>query len=126
MVGILNTFRMTMFERIREIGTMRAIGMQRSQVRNLFLLEALFLALGGVVVGLVVALIVMGIVSLFNLGVDTPLFMILKNGHFSFKVPLTRGISNILIIAALTLAAAYLPARAAARLEPAQALRTTK
>ncbi len=126
MVGILNTFRMTMFERIREIGTMRAIGMQRGQVKNLFLLEALFLALGGVVVGLVVALIVMGILSLFNLGVDTPLFMILKNGHFSFKVPLVRGISNVLIIAALTLAAAYLPARAAARLEPAQALRTTK
>ncbi len=31
MVGILNTFRMTMYERIREIGTMRALGMQRAQ-----------------------------------------------------------------------------------------------
>jgi putative ABC transport system permease protein len=126
MVGILNTFRMTMFERIREIGTMRAIGMQRGQVRNLFLLEALFLAIAGMVVGIALAALVMGILSLFNLGVDSPLFMILRKGHFSFKVPLGRGLMNILIIAILTLCAAYLPARSAARLEPAQALRTTK
>ncbi|MGA2976602.1 MAG: FtsX-like permease family protein [Spirochaetia bacterium] len=126
MVGILNTFRMTMFERIREIGTMRAIGTQRPQVRNLFLLEALFLAIGGMIVGIAVAAIVMGILSLFNLGVTSPLFMILRKGHFSFKVPLAQGLMNVIIIAALTLAAAYLPARSAARLEPAQALRTTK
>jgi ABC-type antimicrobial peptide transport system permease subunit len=52
--------------------------------------------------------------------------MILRAGHFSFSVPLGRGIMNVLIIAALTLGAAYLPARAAARLSPAVALRTTK
>jgi len=126
MVGILNTFRMTMFERIREIGTMRAIGMQRGQVRNLFLLEALFLAIAGMLVGIALAALVMGILSLFNLGVDSPLFMILRKGHFSFKVPLGRGLMNVFIIAILTLCAAYLPARSAARLEPAQALRTTK
>jgi len=126
MVGILNTFRMTMYERIREIGTMRAVGMQRRQVRNLFLLEALFLALGGAVAGIAVAGVVMGVLSLFDLGTNTPLFMLLRNGHFSFKVPVLRAVQNVAIIAVLTLAAAYLPARSAARLLPAQALRTTK
>jgi len=126
MVGILNTFRMTMFERIREIGTMRALGMQREQIRNLFLLEALFLGVAGLVIGLAAAGIIMGIVSLFNLGPNSPLFIILRQGHFSFKVPLAQGITNVVIIALLTLAAAYLPARAASRLSPAQALRTTK
>ena len=126
MVGILNTFRMTMFERIREIGTMRAIGMQRPQVRNLFLLEALFLAIAGMIVGIGVAAVVMGVLSLFNLGVDSPLFMILRNGHLSFTVPFGQGLRNILIIAALTLVAAYFPARSAARLKPAEALRTSK
>ncbi len=126
MVGILNTFRMTMFERIREIGTMRAIGMQRQQVRSLFILEALFLAIAGMVVGLIVAAIIMGVLSLFNLGVNTPLFMILRKGHFSFSLPVARGVMNVVIITVLTLAAAALPARTAARLEPAQALRTTK
>ena len=126
MVGILNTFRMTMFERIREIGTMRALGMQRNQVRSLFLLEALFLALGGMLIGMAAAGVVMGVISLFNLGVTSPLFMILHNGHFSFALPLGRVLLNVFIIAALTLGAAYLPARAAARLEPALALRTTR
>ncbi len=37
MVGLLNTFRMILIERTREIGTIRAVGMQRKQVRNLFL-----------------------------------------------------------------------------------------
>jgi len=100
--------------------------MQRRQVRNLFLLEALFLALGGAVAGIAVAGVVMGVLSLFDLGTNTPLFMLLRNGHFSFKVPVLRAVQNVAIIAVLTLAAAYLPARSAARLLPAQALRTTK
>ena len=126
MVGILNTFRMTMYERIREIGTMRALGMQRPQVRNLFLLEALFLALAGAIVGIAAAALVMAILSAFNLGLNSPIFMLLRNGHLSFKVPVWQAVENIAIIAALTLLAALLPARSAARLEPAQALRTTK
>jgi putative ABC transport system permease protein len=126
MVGILNTFRMTMYERIREIGTMRAVGMQRTQVRNLFLLEALFLALAATVVGIALAGLAMAIISAFDLGVNSPLFIVLKNGHLSFSVPIWQAARNIAIITLLTLVAALLPARAAARLEPAQALRTTK
>jgi putative ABC transport system permease protein len=126
MVGILNTFRMTMYERIREIGTMRAMGMQQPQVRNMFLLEALFLALGGTVAGLALAALAMGVISLFDLGVNSPLFILLRNGHLSFRVPLLQAVRNLAIIAVLTLVAAWLPARTAARLLPAQALRTTK
>ncbi len=126
MVGILNTFRMTMYERIREIGTMRAMGMQQPQVRNMFLLEALFLALGGTIAGLALAAVAMGLISLVNLGVNSPLFILLRNGHLSFRVPILQAVRNLAIIAVLTLVAAWIPARAAARLLPAQALRTTK
>jgi putative ABC transport system permease protein len=126
MVGISNTFRIIMYERIREIGTMRSIGMQREEVRSLFLYEATFLALGGVIVGLFLALLVMGIVALLNFGLDSPLFIILKNGHMTFKLHFIRTAVNILIVAALTLVAAFVPARNAARLDPAVALRTVK
>jgi ABC-type lipoprotein release transport system permease subunit len=51
---------------------------------------------------------------------------LLRNGHLSFSVPVWQAARNIAIITVLTLVAAWLPARAAARLEPAQALRTTK
>jgi len=126
MVGILNTFRIIMYERIREIGTMRSFGMQKEEVRNLFLFEALFLALGGVAAGLVLAGIAMSAVSLFNFGMNSPLFIILKNGHLTFKIEPLRTAINIAIVAALTVVAASLPARSAARLDPAVALRTVK
>jgi putative ABC transport system permease protein len=126
MVGITNTFRIIMYERIREIGTMRSMGMQRNEVKNLFLFEALFLALGGAIAGLILAGIVMGVVSLVNFGLNSPLFIILKNGHMTFRMEAGRTILDIVIVACLTLFAAYLPARKAAKLDPAVALRTTK
>ncbi len=126
MVGITNTFRMVMYERIREIGTMRAVGVQRGEIRGLFLYEALFLAIGGAVAGIALSLVLMGILSLFNFGMDSPIFLIMKNGHLSFFVPPFRAIFNVFLIAILTLAAAFFPARNAARLEPAEALRTQK
>lgn len=126
MVGISNTFRIILYERIREIGTMRSIGMQRREVRNLFLSEAAFLALGGAVVGLAAAFLVMAGVGLIEFGTKTPLFMILKNGHMTFLVAPVRMLANILIVALLTELAAFFPSRKAARLDPAVALRTVK
>lgn len=126
MIGITNTFRMVMYERIREIGTMRAVGVQRGEIRSLFLYEALFLALGGAVAGVLLSLVAMGIIGLFSFPTDSPVFLILKNGHLSFFVPPLRAIGNIALIAILTLLAAYFPSRNAARLEPAEALRTQK
>ncbi|MBN1241440.1 MAG: ABC transporter permease [Spirochaetales bacterium] len=124
MVGITNTFRIIMYERIREIGTMRAVGMQRGQVRGLFLWEALFLALGGAVAGLAAASLVMLGVGLIDFGLDSPLFIILKNGHMSFRLDWASVALKVAIVAFLTLAAAFLPARSAAKLDPAVALRT--
>lgn len=126
MVGITNTFRIIMYERIREIGTMRSMGMQRGEVRNLFLLEALFLALGGAVAGIVLAFLVLSGIGLVNFGLDTPLFLVLKNGHMTFTIEFVRTLVNVLIVAALTLLAAWVPARSAAKLDPAVALRTAK
>jgi len=126
MIGITNTFRMVMYERIREIGTMRAIGVQRGEIRSLFLYEAFFLALGGAVAGIVLALFSMNILSLIDFGMDSPAFLIMRNGHLSFFLPPLRALANIAIISLLTLLAAYFPAKAAARMEPATALRTMK
>ena len=126
MVGITNTFSMVMFERIGEIGTMRALGVQRRGVRTMFLYEAVFLALGGAVAGIILALVVMGGVSLINFGMDSPAFIIMKNGHLSFFLPPLKAVGNILVIALLTLIAVAGPALKAARLTPAEALRTQK
>ena len=124
MVGILNTFRMIMYERIREIGTMRALGMQRGGVRAIFLLEAMFLALGGAIAGILLAAAFMFILSLFNFGLTSVLSMFLVNGHFLFRIRPLSLIGYIAIVAVMALLAALIPARKAAKLDPAHALRT--
>jgi putative ABC transport system permease protein len=125
MVGITNTFRMIIYERTREIGTMRALGLQQGSVRGLFLLEALFLGLGGVLVGLAGAFVAGLVLSLINFGTDNQFFVILREGHLSFKVLPAQLVGNVAIVAVLTLLAALVPAGRAARLRPADALRKT-
>lgn len=126
MVGITNTFRMVMYERIKEIGTMRALGMQRGRVRNLFLLEALFLALGGVLAGLAAAALVMGGLSLIPFGTEGQWALLLEKGHLSFQLHPSQVVGNMILVGFLTLLAALFPARKAARMSPASALRSVK
>lgn len=124
MVGITNTFRMILLERVREIGTMRALGMQRSGIRNLFLLEALLLALFGAAMGMVLAGLFMLIVSNIFLGLDSPIFILLKNGYLTFRLPFVQAVRNVAIVAGLTVFAAFFPTRKAALMPPVDALRS--
>jgi putative ABC transport system permease protein len=50
-IGVLNTMIMSVFERSREIGTLRAIGWRKSRVMRLILCESVILSLGGAVLG---------------------------------------------------------------------------
>ena len=126
MVGVTNTFRMVLMERTREIGTMRAVGMQRGIVRKLFLYEAFFIAVIGIVAGLFLAGITMLILMQIYWGVDTPAFMLMKNGYMTFKLELWQVLMNFGLVSALTLFAAFFPSNKAAGLQPADALRSTK
>ncbi len=126
MVGINNTFRIVMYERIREIGTIRALGMQKPEVRNLFLLEAGFIAVLGSLAGFIGAELIMFIIGKINFGMDTPVFILLKNGFITFRVHPLQILLNIVIVVLLTFFAALYPAVKAAKLEPAEALRSRK
>jgi putative ABC transport system permease protein len=123
MVGVTNTFRMIIFERIKEIGTMRALGLQRNGVRRLFLLEAVFLTVSGIVFGLILAGIAMFILSQIFWGLDTPMYILLKNGYMTFKPGVLRVLGNVAMVMGLTLLAAFFPTRKAAKMKPVDALR---
>lgn len=121
MVGITNTFRMIVMERTKEIGTMRALGMQQPMVRRIFLAEAGMLGLLGGAIGLVLALLAMSLLSLWT--VTTPgLQFFLAQGSFSFDVGIGAVLLYFGIMLGICLSAAHWPATSAAKLSPIKAL----
>lgn len=123
LIGVMNTLRMTIRERTSEIGTVRAIGMQKSDVRNMFVLETVlltvFASLSGIGLGILATLILGAIPFQLN----DSLSMILKDRHLVFKMNPGALFSNLVLIIGLAGVTAFFPARRAARLTAVEALR---
>lgn len=64
--GIANTMTMSVFERVREIGTLRAIGTKKSGIVKLFLYEGFLLGLVGGILGVIVGLITAKLINFFG------------------------------------------------------------
>jgi putative ABC transport system permease protein len=110
--GIVNTLILSIYERTRELGMMRAIGTSRRQVRQMIRYESVITALIGAVFGLVIG--VLGAVLVTSLT--------LSGSGYVQSIPVGT-LAILLVVAALAgLLAAQLPARRAARLDMLQAL----
>jgi putative ABC transport system permease protein len=125
MIGISNTYRMVLYERIREIGTMRALGMTGKDTGAVFTTEALILSLGGAVAGFILGVIGMWIFCLFRFDTTTMSFF-LRNGHASFVLSPASIIGQYILMIVLTILAVHGTAKKAATISPAEALRTVK
>ena len=123
MIGILNTYRVIVYERTREIGTMRAIGMQASDVKRIFLYEAVALALVASAFGLILGLVTFHFVGLFDLSKVTAAGMFTENGRLQYFIGLRSVALNLLFMLVAVVAAAWRPANQASKMPPAQALR---
>ncbi|MEW6086705.1 MAG: FtsX-like permease family protein [bacterium] len=124
LIGLVNTLRMTIRERTREIGTVRAIGMQKNDVRNSFIMESFFLALFASIIGILIAFGIMNILSKYTFETrDNPLSMLLVNGHLYFKPTFAGVLFSIIFILLIVVATAFFPARRASKLSPSSALR---
>lgn len=67
LLGIMNTLALSIFERKREIGLLRAVGMTKRQVRRMIRWEAILIAVFGAVIGLVVGT-ALGVAIVFGIG----------------------------------------------------------
>jgi len=120
LVSIMNVMIMAVFERIREIGTISAIGTKPKKILSLFLIEGFFLGIFGAAVGNILAI---GIVFLTNLVKIT--FNFGRQSGLVLSPSLSAGdivwISAIVIF--VSVVAAFQPAFKASRMEPVDALR---
>ena len=124
LIGVINTLRMTIRERTREIGTVRAIGMQKDDVLRLFLLETGLLALFASLAGATLAFLAMwGLSSISIDSGDNPMGMLLVNGHLFFAPTVFATAFFIIFIVGIAVAAAYFPSRRASKLSAANAMR---
>jgi putative ABC transport system permease protein len=109
--GVINTLVLSVFERTREIGMLRAVGMTRRQVRRMIRHESVVTALIGAALGMGVGVFLAGLVTLA-----------VSDYGIGFSVPFgSLAVFTIVAIAAGMLAA-ILPARRASKLNVLEAL----
>lgn len=122
-VGIANTMVMSVVERTREIGIMKALGAREGQIRFLFLVEGALLGVIGGVCSLVIGLVIRipiesWAISMLESGLDKPF----EQEHM-IEFPLWLLAMVVAFSTIVTTVATILPAWRAARIDPIAALR---
>jgi putative ABC transport system permease protein len=109
--GIANTLALSIHERTRELGMLRAIGMSRRQVRRMIRYESVITALIGAVLGMVLGLIFAALMS-----------VPLQDQGFVLSYPVGQLVFILIVAGLAGVIAAIAPARRASRLDVLQAL----
>lgn len=120
---IMNTMVISVLERTGEIGTMRAIGADKSFVRKLFFCESITLTLGAELLGTILSLVIMTILNACNFTVSDDIAkMILGGGSISFIPTVGNFVSTMIIILVGTILANLYPVSSALKITPLKAL----
>ena len=109
--GIANTLALSIHERTRELGMLRAIGMSRRQVRTMIRYEAVITALIGAILGMVLGIVFAALIA-----------QPLKDEGFTLSYPIGSLIVLLVLSALAGVIAAIPPARRASRLDTLKAL----
>ena len=115
-LGIASVLVVSVVQKRREIGILRAMGATRGQILRIFLLQGAVVGAVGSLLGLLLALAMIWLFTTFVRGADgLPLFNITLQSGTALQVALIATVCGVL--------AAIAPARRAAKLDPAQAIR---
>ena len=110
--GILATLWLSVFERVRELGLLRAVGMARRQVKRMVRVEAVIVAVLGAILGIIIGIVFAWALqqALSDLGIT------------ELSVPVGQLIVMMIVAAFIGVLAAILPARRAAKLNVLEAI----
>jgi putative ABC transport system permease protein len=109
--GMINTLVLSVYERTREIGMLRAIGMTRRQVRRMIRQESIITALIGAAIGLPLGIFLAALVN-----------RALSEYHIRFAIPWVQLLVLTIVAIVIGILAAIMPARRAAKLNPLEAI----
>ena len=107
LVGIVNTLALSVLERTREIGLLRALGMSRTQVKAMVRHESVIVALLGAVAGVIVGLFLAWAMQ----------HSLVDQGLTLLRIPIVTLVVYLVVAAASGVVAGILPARRAADLD---------
>ncbi len=111
LIGVANTLALSIYERTRELGMLRAIGMSRRQVRSMIRYEAVITALIGAILGLALGVVFAALIA-----------QPLKAEGFTLSYPIGTLIGILALAALAGVVAAIVPARRASRLDVLKSL----
>lgn len=125
--GIINTMLMAVLERIKELGMLMAIGMNKKRVFNMIMLETIFLTIVGSVTGMILGGLLIGIFGQVGLN-----FASVQEGFEAFgwsamvypNIELSFFIGVTVMVIVIAILSSIIPARKALKLNPVEAIRT--
>ena len=120
-VNIISALTMIVLDKIKTIGVLQAVGFRKKQINLIFLLKGAIIGIIGSFIGLFIALVLGWMQMKYHI------LSISEDIYFMDHLPISFNINNILLILFLgiisSLIASYWPARIAANIKPADAMR---
>ncbi len=121
-IGVMNTMWITVRDRTREIGTLRAIGMGRLRVLVMFLLETVILSTVSALLGVSLGAAIAGLLNWLQIPVSPGFQIFLMSDTLRLVVAPYSLVMAVVVVPLLTTFGALFPASRAARLKPVTAM----
>ena len=118
--NLIGTVLMMVLERVKDIGILKTIGAKSKAIRQIFLLEGIFVALSGLITGIGISLL------FYWLQVTYQIIPLSEENYYMSYAPVEPHLLDFIIVGVVTLVlcalASWLPARIAAQTDPVKVL----